>query len=54
MDNDAAGRRMANTIRAGLDPRIIVKEVHWPSHRKDAGECTNEEFQKAMNEAKNS
>ena len=24
MDNDAAGRRMANTIRAGLDPRILT------------------------------
>ena len=54
MDNDEAGRRMANTIRAGLDPRIIIKEVRWPSHRKDAGECTNEEFQKVMSEAKNS
>ncbi len=54
MDNDFYGQRFSNIIRAGLDPRIIVKEVHWPSHRKDAGECTNEEFQKVMNEAKNS
>jgi hypothetical protein len=54
MDNDAAGRRMANTIRAGLDPRIIIKEVVWPNGRKDPGECTFEEFNFAMINAKNS
>jgi hypothetical protein len=54
MDNDVAGRRMANTIRAGLDPRIIVKEVTWPNGRKDPGECTPEEFNYAMLIAKNS
>jgi DNA primase len=54
MDNDAAGRRMANTIRAGLDPRIIIKEVQWPNGRKDPGECTFEEFNYAMTIAKNS
>ena len=54
MDNDLAGRRMANTIRAGLDSRIIIKEVHWPAGRKDPGECSNEEFQKVMEIAKNS
>lgn len=54
MDNDAAGRRMANTIRAGLDSRIIIKEVHWPNNRKDPGECTFEEFNYAMTIAKNS
>lgn len=54
MDNDAAGRRMANTIKAGLDPRIIVKEVHWPNGRKDPSECSFEEFQRSMTIAKNS
>ena len=54
MDNDSAGRRMANTIRAGLDPRIIVKEVQWPLGRKDPGECTYEEFCNSMINAKNS
>jgi hypothetical protein len=54
MDNDAAGRRMANTIRAGLDPRIIIKNVIWPAGRKDPGECTFEEFNYAMTMAKNS
>jgi DNA primase len=54
MDNDAAGRRMANTIRAGLDPRIIIKEVHWGYGKKDPGELSYEEFQKVMEIAKNS
>ena len=52
MDNDSAGRRMANTIRAGLDPRIIIKEVHWI--KKDPNEHSYEEFQKVMEIAKNS
>ena len=54
MDNDWAGRRMANVIRAGLDPRIIVKEVKWVPNKKDPNEHSYEEFQKVMNEAKNS
>lgn len=54
MDNDAAGRRMTNVIKAGLDPRIIIKEVHWPFGKKDPGELSYDEFQKAMTEAKNS
>ena len=54
MDNDSAGRRMANTIRAGLDPRIIIKEVHWPNWAKDPNELSYEEFQKVMTIAKNS
>ena len=54
MDNDAAGRRMANTIRAGLDPRIIIKEVKWPSYIKDPDELSYDEFQKVMTIAKNS
>ena len=52
MDNDEAGRRMTNTIRAGLDPRIIIKEVHWT--KKDPNEHSYEEFQKVMEIAKNS
>ena len=52
MDNDSAGRRMANTIRAGLDSRIIVKEVEWPT--KDPNELSYEEFQKVMEKAKKS
>ncbi len=54
MDNDSAGRRMANTIKAGLDPRIIVKEVIWPNGKKDPNELTFEEFQEVMQVAKNS
>ena len=54
MDNDSAGRRMANTIKAGLDPRIVVKEVIWPYGRKDPGECSYEEFYNSMTNAKNS
>ena len=54
MDNDAAGRRMANTIKAGLDPRIIIKYVQWPNGKKDPNELSYEEFQKVMTEAKNS
>jgi DNA primase len=54
MDNDSAGRRMANTIKAGLDPRIIVKEVNWGFGKKDCNELTYEEFQKVMEQAKNS
>jgi hypothetical protein len=54
MDNDAAGKRMANTIRAGLDPRIIVKEVHWPNGKKDPNELSYEEFCQVMTIAKNS
>ena len=54
MDNDAAGRRMANTIRAGLDPRIIIKEVKWPNGKKDPNELAYEEFCQAMTIAKNS
>jgi DNA primase len=52
MDNDWAGQRMANVIKAGLDPRIIIKEVKWI--HKDPNEHSYEEFQKVMNEAKNS
>jgi hypothetical protein len=54
MDNDSAGRRMTNTIKAGLAPRIIIKEVHWPNGIKDPGECSFEEFKKALTIAKNS
>lgn len=54
MDNDAAGRRMANTIKAGLDPRIIVKEVNWPPGVKDPNELTFEEFNAVMTKAKKS
>ena len=54
MDNDSAGRRMANTIKAGLDPRIIVKEVLWPKGKKDPNELTYEEFCQSMELAKNS
>jgi DNA primase len=54
MDNDSAGRRMANTIRAGLDPRIIIKDVQWPFGRKDPGECSYEEFCDSIKKAKNS
>ena len=54
MDNDAAGRRMANTIKSGLDPRIIVKDVIWPAFVKDPNELSYEEFQKVMTIAKNS
>ena len=54
MDNDAAGRRMTNTIKAGLSSRILVKEVNWGFGKKDCNELTYEEFQKVMTEAKNS
>ncbi len=54
MDNDTYGKRFANIIRAGLDPRIIVKEVHWLPNKKDPNEHSYEEFQKVMDEAKNS
>ena len=54
MDNDSAGRRMANTIKAGLDPRIILKEVNWLPNKKDPNEHSYEEFQKVMSIAKNS
>jgi DNA primase len=54
MDNDAAGRRMANTIRAGLDPRIIIKEVQWLANKKDPNEHSFEEFNFVMQNAKNS
>jgi DNA primase len=52
MDNDTYGRKFTNIIKAGLDPRIIVKEVHWPAGKKDANELTFEEFNKVMTEAK--
>lgn len=52
MDNDTYGRKFANIIKAGLDPRIIVKEVNWPNGKKDANELTFEEFNKVMTEAK--
>lgn len=54
MDNDAAGRRMANTIRAGLDPRIIIKEVKWPAGKKDPNDLTFDEFNAVMAAAKQS
>lgn len=54
MDNDAAGRRMANVIRAGIDPRIILKTVNLPAGKKDPNELTFEEFQQVMLQAKNS
>lgn len=54
MDNDVAGRRMANTIKAGLDSRILIKYVQWPKGVKDPNELQYEDFQKVMTEAKNS
>ena len=45
---------MANTIRAGIDPRIILKTVNWPAGKKDPNELTYEEFQQVMFQAKNS
>ena len=47
-------RRMSNIIRAGLDPRIIIKEVDWGYGKKDGNELSQEEFQKVMLRAKNS
>ena len=52
MDNDTYGRKFTNIIKAGLDPRIIVKDVHWPVGKKDANELTFEEFNNVMTEAK--
>lgn len=52
MDNDTYGRKFANIIKAGLDPRIIVKEVKWPG--KDPNELSREEFEQVMTIAKNS
>lgn len=54
MDNDAAGRRMTNTIKAGLNPRILVKEVKWPAGKKDPNDLTFEEFNAVMAAAKQS
>ena len=54
MDNDVYGRKFANIIKAGLDPRIIVKEVQWMNNKKDPNEHSFEEFQKVMTNAKNS
>jgi hypothetical protein len=53
-DNDSAGKRMANTIKASLSPRIITKEVALPANRKDVNELSYEEFQNVMTTAKNS
>lgn len=53
MDNDVYGQRFANIIKAGLDPRIIIKHVKWPVGRKDANDLTYEEFKNVMLEAKN-
>ena len=52
MDNDAAGRRMTNTIKAGLDPRILIKYVEWPAGKKDPNELSFDEFQQTMKKAK--
>lgn len=52
MDNDAYGQRFRNIIRAGLDPRIIVKEVQWLPGKKDPNEHTFEEFNQVMTTAK--
>ena len=54
MDIDAAGRRMANTIKAGLSSRIIIKEVQWPAGKKDPNDLTFEEFKAVMTAAKQS
>ena len=54
MDNDPAGRRMANIIKAGLDPRIIVKDVKWPNGKKDPNELSYDEFWQAITLAENS
>jgi DNA primase len=54
MDKDSAGRRMANTIKAGLDSRIIIKYVEWPNGKKDANELSADEFHKTMEKAKKS
>ena len=54
MDNDSAGNRMTNILKAGLSPRIILKEVHYPSWAKDPNDLTYEEFKKVIDEAKNS
>lgn len=54
MDNDAAGRRMTNTIKASIDPRIILKQVTWLPGKKDPNEHSFEEFQQVMTQAKNS
>ena len=48
MDNDPAGRRMANIIKAGLSPRIITKDVKWPNGKKDPNELSYDEFWQAI------
>lgn len=53
MDADAAGQRMANRIKSGLSPRILVKDVHWGAGKKDPNELSYEEFRKAIENAKN-
>ena len=54
MDNDEAGRKMINVLKAGLDPRILTKVVTWPQGKKDPNELTYEEFKAVMNNAINS
>lgn len=53
MDNDIYGQKFTNIIKAGLDPRIIIKQVKWPVGHKDANDLTYEEFKNVMLEAKN-
>ena len=53
-DNDIAGRLMTNKVKSGLSQRILVKEVKLPNWAKDPNDLAYDEFQRVIEEAKNS
>ena len=53
-DNDAAGRAFNKVLKSKLNSRILVVDVQIPNNKKDINELTKQEFQKALENAKNS
>jgi len=53
-DNDEAGRRFTETLKRKLTKRIIIVETKFPDGKKDINDLTKPEFDKIIQEARNS
>ena len=53
-DNDAAGRSFAATLRRWATRRMLLVDLKIPDGKKDLNDLTKAEFDKMMEEAKNS
>ena len=51
-DNDEAGRRFSNVFKSSLSNRILIKEVTYPSGKKDLNDLSKDELTLMIKNAK--